>query len=136
MSPVFVHFSHHTSVAFSVITVVRGLPPHVITKVLVHFMPALVYDSLQQHLVSLWVGDLSPLAGKFHMVTELCFLAVLEERIVASAYVTENCIHGLCGQIAGESTLQSVASSYWKMVLGHSKTQLCISDSIVLVTFT
>lgn len=99
-------------------------------------MPALVYHSLQQHLVSLWVGDLSSLAGMFYVVTELCFLVVFEERIVASAYVTENCIHGLCGQIAGESTLQSVASSYLTMGLSHSKTQLCISDSIVPVTFT
>lgn len=112
MSPVFIHSSHHASVAFIVMAVVRGLPPDVTTKVLVHFMPALVYRSLQQHLVSLWVGGLSPLAGKFYMVTELCFLALFEERIVASAYVTENCIHGLCEQTAGETTLQSVASSY------------------------
>lgn len=132
----FVHSSHHASAAFSVMTVVRGLPPGVTTKVLVHFMPALVYDSLQQHLVSFWVGDLSPLAGKFYMVIELCSLAVFEERVVASAHVTENYIHGLCGQIAGESTLQSEASSYWTMGLGHPKTELCVSDSIVPVTFT
>lgn len=88
------------------------LPADVTTNFLVHFMPALVYRSLQQHLASLWVGALSPLAGKFYMVTELYFLALFEEKIVASAYMTENCIYGLCGQTAGETTLQSVASSY------------------------